>query len=84
MSFLLPDLYNRFGRRQNGYTEASACRKKVLLLPDAAVIGWHHGGAFLAAKGGGEAGLVDDGSVGAEVVGGVGIGEDLLADGFGA
>lgn len=39
------------------------------LLPDAAVVGRDHGGALLAAEGGGEAGLVDDGSVGSEVVG---------------
>src|ERR1700678_1772906 len=59
-------------------------RPLYVLLPDAAVGGGDHGGAWLAGEGGGEAGLVDDGSVGAEVVGGVGIGEDLLADCVGA
>ena len=47
-------------------------------------VGGDHGGALFAAEGGAEAGLVDDGAVGAEVVGGVGVGEDLLADAFGA
>ena len=53
-------------------------------LPDAAVFGWGHGLAFLAAEGRAEAGLVDDGSVGAEVVGRVGVGLDLGADDLGA
>ncbi len=53
-------------------------------LPDAAVFGWRHGLAFLAAEGRAEAGLVDDGSVGAEVVGRVGVGLDLGADDLGA
>jgi len=48
-------------------------------LPDAAVFGWGHGLAFFAAEGGAEAGLVDDRSVGAEVIRGVGVGLDALA-----
>src|SRR6185437_15755077 len=55
-------------------------RPRVLGLPDAAVFGWGHGLACLAAEGGAEAGLVDDGTVGAEVVGRVGVSLDLGAD----
>src|SRR5579864_3950579 len=53
-------------------------------LPDAAVFGWGHRLAFFAAEGGAEAGLIDDRSVGAEVIGGVGVGLDLRADYLGA
>ena len=46
----------------------------------AGVMGW----PSLQPKAAAEAGLVDDGSVGAEVVGRVGVGLDLGADGLGA
>ena len=52
------------------------------VLPDAAAIGGNHRLAGLAAEGGSEAGLVDDDSVDAEAVWGVGVLQHLLADGL--
>src|SRR5579875_1939168 len=53
-------------------------------LPDPAVLGWSHGRAGFAAEGAGEAGLVDDRAVGAEMIGRVWVGEGALASGLGA
>src|SRR5215469_8633715 len=49
-------------------------------LPDTAAIDRNHRSALLASKGGGEAGLVDDHSVHAEVIRRVWISEDLLSN----